>query len=854
MVHSNIGSTTKHSVSAMCAQLAEELENARRSAFAFQPPIAGLELMRKHADALDRLLSSVLEAAIESAGGQEIRSSALDNLAIAAVGGYGRRETAPYSDIDVSFLVTDSEHVEANRVVKEAFHILMDVVPNQSGLKIGYSYRTIDDYQSLDRFTQTSLLDARHIVGNRNIVETFVSDLKSTLDAQFVLYHAKCRKVASDPYKSALYPVEPNVKTGSGALRDIHTVGWIAQALFECNAETVWRELVQRRIFGPNQASELIECWDFIASVRNALHLTASRQLDILTVERQSQIAPMLALSSEQELMERYYTCAEKVRRICGSITKALVNRRLPVDKTFFLTGGKLALADKPAVLKRPGIIIRAFRNAQECEVDISAQLEEQIRVEDRTYTDKQDYAEFRAILDGENVFGTLSEMAALGVLQRLLPEFADMLHRIPAERVHEHTIGEHSLLVLRTLEDMRSEKDTLYAGIWSSLRDQSALYLAALLHDIGKMLQEDGDHSETGAEIAADIAKRLGFSASAIETIRFLVAHHELMSNMSRHYDVNSAAVAGEFAQIVPDVNTLRNLFLLSVADAMSVGQQSYALMQRRFLEEFYFAVESRLLGPVTDETGEHAERYRKRLERTLTLANLPHEMVQEHCEVMPPAYLLNTRPERIAAHIDAVTEVRKGKPVVRLDEDLESHITELTVCTPDPGPGLLAKIAGVLYALDVTIHSASVFTRRATDKIAIDTLSIDYLQGRLPYFKRKEVEKELLRMLTGKTTAEELLSARGKSESAVPAISVQILSKYPGSHSVVEVKAEDADGLLYHITKTIARLGWNILSAKITTRGHIALDTFSIADPIKGNLPSTAASQLKQALQRIE
>jgi [protein-PII] uridylyltransferase len=727
----------------------------------------------------------------------------------------------------------------------------MDVILDRIGLKIGYAYRVLDDYETLDFVTKTALLDSRPIAGNPEIAEAFTRDLRATLKADYVIQQARSRPKPEQIEAASLYAVEPNVKSGPGGLRDIHVAAWIGQALFDCGTDDVWRELVERRVITPAHSRALAECREFIGSVRNALHISSGRTLDVLTVERQAEVAALLGLEDEFDLMHRYYSNAEKLRWICNSLIDVLSSRRLPLDRVFYLTNGMLALGDKPVALTRPGVMMRAFRHAQECSVGFSPQLEEQVRavVESGSTDigDKQSYSEFHSILEGDRVYATLSHMASLGTLQGVIPEFGVLLHRVPAERVHEFTIGEHSLLVLRRLEEMKQEQETLYSGIWGSVKDPAALYFAALMHDIGK--DGSGDHQESGAKIAEELARRLGFPESSVGTIRFLVANHQLMSETARRCDVTSVATVADFTAKVKDIHLLRMLFLLSVADAVSVGQMSWGEMQRRFLEELYFVAESHIMGPRVQDESERAERYRRRLHRELTLANLPEEIVHEHCNVMPPAYLLNTRPVRMAKHIEGVIAVRKGKTVVRMDEDLMDRVTELTVCAPDKGPGLMKRITGVLFALDVTVHSAAVFTRKTErDSIAIDTLSIDYLRDRLPYMKRKEVERELQRVLSGEMDVEDLIEARGKEIGAVPVKSVQLLGRHSETHSIVEVRADDVDGLLYYVTRAMARLGWNILSARIATLGHQVIDTFAVSDRNGNRLPTAAASMLKQ------
>lgn len=832
-------------------RLAARLSAARKELFSGTRPVSGLDLMHKHAEIIDAGMARVFRAAVESLPDQADRDRVTSSLAIVATGGYGRRELAPYSDVDVSIISSVQDDPTVDHVVREAFHILMDVILDRIGLKIGYAYRVLDDYETLDFITKTALLDSRPIAGNPEIVDTFTRDLRATLKADYVVQQARSRPKPTDIESATLYAVEPNVKSGPGGLRDIHVTGWIGQSLFDCGPEEVWRELIERRVMTQAHSRGLAECREFISSVRNALHISAGRQLDSLTVERQTDVAELLGFSSEEELMDGYYTAAGKIRWICTSLTEVLVSRRLPLDRLFYLTSGMLALGDKPIGLTRPGVTLRAFRHAQECGVGFSSPLAEQVRtiVESDApgIAEKQSYAEFRAILEGENVYSTLSHMASLGVLQAMIPEFGALLHRVPDERVHEFTIGEHSLLVLRRLEEMRTEKDTLYSGIWDSVRDPAALYFAALMHDIGKGLT--GDHSEAGAVVAQDLARRVGFSESSVASINFLVANHQLMSETARRCDITSNAMIGDFTARVPDVHLLRMLFLISVADAVSVGQVSWGEMQRRFLEELYFIAEANIMGPAVQDDSERAERYRRRLQRQLTLANLPDELVHEHCDIMPPAYLLNTKPERIAKHLEGVIAVRKGKVLVRLDEEPMDRVTEITICAPDKGPGLLSQVAGVLFALDVTVHSAAVFTRKTeADSIAIDTISTDYLRDRLPYMKRKEVERELQRVLTGEISVEELLKQRRKGVQMAPVKSVQLLSRHSETHSIVEVRADDVDGLLYYITKTIAKLGWNILSARIATLGHQAIDTFGVSDRSGNRLPTAAASILRQ------
>jgi [protein-PII] uridylyltransferase len=444
--------------------------------------------------------------------------------------------------------------------------------------------------------------------------------------------------------------------------------------------------------------------------------------------------------------------------------------------------------------------------------------------------------------------------MGALGILQRLIPELGEAYRRVPYDPIHRHTIGHHSLRVVQALERLREgievpsgrgsgyfspsprEGGGEFLRIWNDVENPEALYLAGLLHDIGKLDPTPG-HEETGAVVARDIAVRLGMDPAGLEKVAALVRHHLLMSRTSQLRDLTLDATIRDFVAAVPSLDLLNMLFLLTHADMEATGVLSPVKV--RFLEDLYYRAERALSeqSPITTDD-ERLHRYRRRLSRQLSEHHLSEERVQEHCEGMPVSYLLNTRPEQIAAHIRAVEALQNSGPVAEWGGEPGSPITTLTVCTyDDPQPGLLSRIAGVLYAHEISVHSAQVFTR-ATERdagpaIAIDTLWVDFHGRQVPPFKKMEVETDLLRVLRGQPVTE-LLAARHKQlPPAIAPTRVAFDNNLAEGHTVVDVEVPDQPGTLYRVTRTLAALGWVIHSARISTQGDRARDAFYITDP---------------------
>jgi [protein-PII] uridylyltransferase len=424
--------------------------------------------------------------------------------------------------------------------------------------------------------------------------------------------------------------------------------------------------------------------------------------------------------------------------------------------------------------------------------------------------------------------------MAELGILQRLIPELGEAYRRVPFDAVHRHTIGHHSVETVRALEALRSTPDPRlqeFRRIWSEAHAPHLLYLAALLHDVGKILP-GGGHAASGARLAREVCERFRLDPPSAGCVETLVLHHLLMSETAQLRDLTLDKTIQDFTAIVDSAPVLNMLMLLTCADMEATGVLSP--MKIRFLEDLYFRAEPVVSGdsaarPVSPE---RTTLFRSRLSRRLAAANLTPEQIEQHTAGMPVSYLLNTRPELIALHIRMI-DALPGGPVVEFDNEMGADITTIHLCTRErPEPGLLSQVAGTLYAHEISVHGAQVFTRQGDPPIALDTLWVDQHGRAIAPLKRLELEQDLISTLKAGDVDSLIARYRKQLAPASPPHRIRFDNDLAESHTVIEMEAQDQPALLYRTTRTMAALGWNIHSARISTRGDIARDAFYVTD----------------------
>lgn len=819
--------------------LSRVLLEQREALWARAAELTGVELMMALSDLTDALVSRIFEQAIADAP-----TTAASEIAIASVGGYGRREMAPFSDVDVAFLVRGEEDDEVDLVVKRAFRLLMDVL-DEAGLKVGYSYRSIDELEHLPLEAQTALLDARCIAGSEVLFRSFQTALRTAVvPIAFVTAHVDSRALASD----TPFAVQPDIKEGAGGLRDLHTARWLAQVAFGFTNGGVWDGLRANGVVTDADIAEVHAAREFLSKTRNAMHLNAGQARDILSSPQHAQVAKALGYDNPQDFLSEYYSHAHALSRLLSKVADASSECELAIEPGMVARNGRLKILDRGLLARDPAAAVRLFRHAQSYHLKFARDTVELVSEQSKSFKLTPEAAHFFLdVLESPGAGSAVRSMAEADILQAIIPQFHELMYLVPGDAAHRFTVGEHSLRAVSALEALFCDGDELYADIFSRLQHLDVLFLAVLLHDIGK-LDSTKDHAKSGAFRAVKVAKSLGMADDVVQKVEFLVRNHLKMSETARLRDLQQPKTVSDFAMLVRDPQLLDMLFLLTLADSRSVGSMGWSRVQTRFLMELHERAMSAIRSP--DAAGPDMERHRKRVRRELCLANLPPDEVDEHCASMPASYLLNTPPDELAAHIGYVRTVRDGSVAVETKDEPGGHFTELTIAAMDQS-GLLSKIAGVLHALNIDVHAAQVFTRHATDDIAIDLLYVDFEGRQLAETKKWQLEAELMSVLSGEVSVGELLKRMGKKEFRRPKdVTVRVLENLSDHHTVVEIRTEDTPGLLHYLTRRIAEQGFNIHSARIATWGYEARDAFYITNPDASKLSGEDLGRLSAAL----
>ena len=827
----------------------------------------GTDLLAHNTALVDAVLRRLFALAVERAGS----AGGEPSLAIIATGGYGRRELAPFSDVDVTFVPALEDDPYLNILIKDMFQMVMDVFLYGADLKVGYAYRLLGDLGRLDHQTQTTLLDARFLCGDRALFTQFRSQFRAhLLTADFLFQKwAERQAVLAKHGGDQVYGVEPNIKEGAGGLRDIQNAEWMGEVRFHAGLSRLWPALVDAQIVSPDEYARIKTARDFLLCARAALHIVSGEARENLTAEKQESVAGLLGyrdmpdVPAVESFMRDYYTHAAQARRIARKVMARCLDSDLPLGLGLASTRRVLSVADPDAAGRDPALPLHVAELAQAYGLAVSGELEEEIErylLAQPTPADPAVAGRVfaRLLTAGRGVADTLDRLEGGGVLAWLIPEFGPLMTLIPYDAAHDYTVGAHSLRVVRNLEVLKTDGSSPEGRrLMGEVAGLEVLYLAGLIHDIGKQWSH-GSHAETGGDAAARICDRLGWDSERRDKVVFLVRHHLLMSETSRLRDLALDETTREFIRQVPDMDLLNMLYLLTQADTAAVGAGVWTDVQGRFLSELYARAEAMLAAPLTDDGGPpppyvpDLKRQRERIRKGLAQHNLPSDIVLEHTRNLPAQYLLNTPLEEMYLHIAMIGRLRETfAPSVDFKHDFGTDHTEITICAyDDPKPGLLAKITGVLYAHDVNLHTAQVFTREASVRIAIDTLWADYRGKPLSTGKRAELQESLRRVLLGEVGIGELLQAHRKPLKEQTIYSAKIDETASERFSLLEVSTPDETGVVYRLARAVSALEWNIHAARLSVWGSRARDAFYITDPDGQKVPAADVARLLSAL----
>lgn len=842
----------------------------------WSPETGGRPWGQRHSELIDAVLRRLVAIAAERAGGMPT------GVALLAMGGYGSRVLAPYSDVDLAFLVDRDDDPP---LLREAFRLVMDVLLSGAKIKIGYGYRRLSDLSQgeLDHQTQTALLDARLLVGDGALFARFDRQLAETLHlADFLFFKEAERRRVRARAGETPYTVEPDLKEGAGGLRDVQTALWMAQARFDRKGDALWRELVRRRILTPAEMRQLQDAREHMYRLRHLVHLLGNERRDRFTIPLQEAAAARLGFlplgdsPAVEALMHAHYGAAGLVARLSEKIVQRVMDAPIRLGGGLSAVRRSVTVTEPDAAEADPLWPMHAIELCQRYELELAPPTAEAIEqhldsTRWSTLPPQRAGARLLELLDQDgDILASVRRMQRVGLLGALLPELANCMSLVPYDPTHAYTVGEHSLRVLGNLIDARDGKAGIraYRDTITQLESPATLFLSALLHDIGKQWARDhtgerAPHEVTGAEAIPVIGERLGFPERVTTRLQKLVRWHLLMAEVSRLRDLTRPETIREVTDKdrLDDQDLLRMMYVHTWADTSAVGPGVWSESKSQLLNELFERAAAALEYPAGEPDAEAEVRrldvLRERLRKRLTTPGEKGEMLveadaaQDHIQAMPAAYLLNTLPEAISLHLamlGALAGGEDGGVVTDFRNIPELEQTELTIVAhDDPQPGLLAKITGVLYAYNIPLHAAQVFTRPSTHgPVVIDTLRIDSYGRPLERAQRGEVGAALRKVLSGEESVEGLLARRRRPIAPLPPIRSLTLDAEPdGDEAILDIATGPGEGNLHAIAVALSTLGWNIHAARLTTWAGGLRCAFYITDAINGGAGTEASCQ---------
>jgi [protein-PII] uridylyltransferase len=836
----------------------------------------GLEIVRDRSALLDIVLRHLFEGALEGSAYAEKPPP----VALLAIGGYGRGELSPYSDVDILFL-HDSPRIsaEATEVIEQVLYMLWDV-----GFKVGHSTRSIDEAVKLanaDVLTKTSLLESRFLAGDHRRHSKFRREYFERCVRGQVDSYLKWRLENQDErhrkYGGSVFMQEPNIKNGCGGLRDYHNMQWIC---YFRDGVMSTSKLVDRKYISESDRRAIDRAYDFLLRVRTELHYLSKRPSDLLTLFYQGQIANSFhypqknVLRRSESFMRDYYQHGRTIYLTAKRVTEGfllpdisekeqkpvfgfLAKRKLKTEQfDGFYSHGRLIYAENPEIFHEdPFRLIRVFLYAQQRELELSSELQQLIRRRTRLVNRTFQYARsaretFQAILSRKGQVGhILRMMHEVDFLGKYLPEFGELTCLVQHEFFHRYTADEHTLVCIEKLDsliDIEDPKLAPYKSLFLKFEDPYILYLALLLHDTGKA-SGARHHAEASALSAQKVAARLQLAPERRRRLILLVDHHMTLSEIAQRRNLEDSATIADFAEVVRNPENLDGLMLLTLADGQGTGGQNWSDWKETLVWQLYHATSSYL----HDEREFFAERRiaRNDLQQAVTrkMSKDSAEEIEVHFSSMPDRYFQSHNVNEIVGHLRlfrSFVELRLRSPELALSAAVKWHSkpeqghSEVWICTWDRA-ALMAKIAGSFATASINILSADVYTRVDNLMLAIFRVCDTSFRPVSDERDLRQVESVLQESLEkiDYDFAPLLEKAKKRTAFHLP-IGLELPTKLVVSneihsgYTVIDLQTADRLGLLYDLLICLSRAKVNIASSRIATEKGAAFDSFYVTD----------------------
>jgi [protein-PII] uridylyltransferase len=836
----------------------------------------GREVCANRASLIDLILRRIFAAA---SGSAKKNGNKIVPVSLVALGGYGRGELNPGSDVDVMFLhpYTGQDTPESlQQTVEQVLYFLWDI-----GFKVGHSTRSLREalVQANDNMqTKTAMLEARHLAGDPKLFQRFRARFRTNCvkghEREYIAARMQDQTQRHQKFNNSVFLQEPNVKTGCGGLRDYQNLLWITY--FKEGALTT-THLEGKDWLSQTDRRRIDAAYDFLLRVRTQLHYMNRRTTDVLHLTLQSEAARALGYRQEtpiarsEAFMKDYYEHTRNIFRITERLTERFatgaatttrrlflplpLRRREPVERFdhFFSRGGQLHVSDPKIFASEPEQLMKVFEHAQEKNLELSAELTDAIGRALRFVTREFRYGKVpreilvRILSRKGKVARIVRMMHEVDFLGRYLPEFAHLTCLVQHEYFHRYTADEHTLVCLEKLDALCQTEDPKlqsYRKLFEKIPDPFVLYLALLLHDTGKGVGAR-PHSEASALFAQAVAARLQVTSEQRRSLVLLVDHHVTMSSMAQQRNVDDPATIIEFAQIVKSQSNLDDLMLITLADGQGTTDM-WSDWKESLVWNLYHAT-SRYL---QDQEGfiEQGKQERARLHAAVAAQLSPDfaEEIDAHFDYMPDNYFRAFGVEKIVAHLELFRtfwhriyrEDQPGSaPVLRWEAMAEEGHSAVSIASWDR-QHLLASIAGAFAVASLNILSADIFIRG--DNLVLDVFRVTNEKLRPVTDQRQmaAVESTLREALRHEPFdfTPLLANVRNKMKSRVSEIDfptrISIENKSHQLNTLIQVETADRLGLLYDLVACLGRNGVYITLSRISTDKGAAIDTFYVTD----------------------
>ena len=793
-------------------------------------------LLRAHAKLIDRYLQLVWRQA-----------EMPEEVTFVAVGGYGRMELFPKSDIDILILLPRQPDTELQKKLQTLVGVLWDI-----GLEIGHSIRTVDEClaESSDVTVQTNLLEARRIIGNTALFQEMRKALIENLN-QRAFFQAKTQEQEHryTRFVDIDFNLEPNIKESPGGLRDLQTVLWISKA---CGFGTTWRELSQAGLISPTEAGAIARHEALLQTLRIRLHYIANRREDRLLFDFQTAIADQMHIHASssrrasEHLMQHYYRTKHAVL-LLNSVLLQNMRARIfpeagiirPINERFIARDDFLEARDEELFNRQPPAILESFLLMEQHPdlVGFSASTLRALwrgrkNINAAFRKDPQNRELFMQIFrQPQGLTHTLRRMNHQGILGRYIPAFGKVVGQMQHDLFHVYTVDEHILMVIRNLRRFTLPKyeheNPLCSKLIKDFARPEVLFLAGLFHDIAK--GRGGDHSTLGQADAIRFCKQHGLTSEDTNLIAWLVGHHLTMSATAQKQDLSDQDVIATFASQVKNDRHLTALYLLTVADVRGTSAKVWNAWKGKLLEELFFATRRFMVdGKIADQIGD----IRQRTKETLSLYAIAPEIYNLLWAQLDADYFLRHEPHEIAWHTRQLAHrVNVETPIVKARLSRIGEGIQVMVYSPDK-PYLFAHICSFFERMNYNIMEAKIHTTQ--HGYALDSfLVMDASNKKTEYRDVMNFIEYELALVIKNTDAPPVqqggrISRQLKHFPIVPEVAI---TKDDKSNYVLSLIAGDRPGLLARIANFLAQNHIELHRAKVNTLGARAEDTFWIS-----------------------